>query len=194
MLSSINPFVERARNNRWWRTVTAHVAGAAGAGALVGWILGGLGAVALSTIPSTTRLAGAAVLSLVLAGFDLVGRRPPSWHRQVDEGWLTTYRGWVYGFGFGAQLGAGVLTQVTTGAVYAAGGWALAQADPVRGAVVGLLFGSTRGVMVLLGAGAGDPDRLRQLFRRLDRAERISQVATVGALMLVGVGGALVAA
>jgi hypothetical protein len=31
----------------------------------------------------------------------------PSWQRQVDERWLTTYRGWVYGAGFGFQLGAG---------------------------------------------------------------------------------------
>ncbi len=194
MLSSINPFVERARNNRWWCTVTAHVVGAAGAGSLVGALLGVMGAVALSATPTTTRLAGAAVASVALAVFDLLGRRPPSWRRQVNESWLTTYRGWVYGFGFGAQLGAGVATHVTTGAVYAAGGWAFAQADPLRGAAIGLVFGATRGVTVLSAAGAVDPERLRTLFRRVEQGETASRAVTIGTLLLVGLGGALVAA
>ena len=46
------------------------------------------------------------------------GRRLPGPRRQVDERWLHRYRGWVYGAGFGVQLGLGVATVVTTSAVY----------------------------------------------------------------------------
>ena len=36
----------------------------------------------------------------------------------MNEEWLTSYRGWVYGAGFGAQLGTGVVTIVTSPIVY----------------------------------------------------------------------------
>ena len=42
---------------------------------------------------------------------------PPFLRRQVNEDWLTNYRPWVYGGGFGWQIGAGVTTYVMTAAV-----------------------------------------------------------------------------
>ena len=47
-------------------------------------------------------------------------RRLPTTRRQVNEDWMGRYRGWVYGGAFGAQLGSGVATIVTSAAVYAA--------------------------------------------------------------------------
>ena len=42
----------------------------------------------------------------------------PGPRRQVNERWLDEYRGWVYGLGFGAQLGLGVTTVITSAATY----------------------------------------------------------------------------
>ena len=45
------------------------------------------------------------------------GFGPPFLCRQVNEAWLSKYRPWVYGGGFGWQIGAGVTTYVMTAAV-----------------------------------------------------------------------------
>ena len=47
------------------------------------------------------------------------GRGPAAGpHRQVNERWLDAYRPWVYGAGFGFQIGTGLATYITTAAVY----------------------------------------------------------------------------
>src|SRR5579885_2956006 len=112
MLSSISPLGERARNSRWWVTTTAYLMGSL-AGGLA---LGGLAALAGPALPlavRTSRWSLAVVALLCFAGLVLDPRGTasvPSWRRQVDERWLTAYRGWVYGLGFGAQLGFGLVT------------------------------------------------------------------------------------
>src|SRR4051812_13372293 len=118
MLASIHPLGERARGQNFAVTVTAYVVGSVAGAAAFGALLGGIGAAAFDGGHDALRLgllAGAAVLAAIV---DRSGRRIPSWHRQVNEDWLTQYRGWVYGVGFGVQLGIGVLTIVTTAAVY----------------------------------------------------------------------------
>ena len=55
MLSSIHPLGERARQGRWGRTVISFTIGSVVAGVLVGALLGGLGALLLSS-PTTTTL------------------------------------------------------------------------------------------------------------------------------------------
>ena len=50
----------------------------------------------------------------------MFGSRVPGPRRQVDENWLATYRGWVYGAGFGAQLGVAFATIVTASATWIA--------------------------------------------------------------------------
>ena len=42
----------------------------------------------------------------------------PIHRRQVNERWLDQYRSWVYGSGFGWQIGNGLSTYITTAAVY----------------------------------------------------------------------------
>jgi hypothetical protein len=66
----------------------------------------------------------------------------PSSHRQVNEDWLGRYRGWVYGSGFGLQLGAGVATIVTSATVYLT----LVAEFLVGSALVGALIGATFGI------------------------------------------------
>src|SRR5258706_11051335 len=107
MLSSITPFGERGRNNRFGVTTTFFVAGAVGGGVALGATVGLLGLLAVPDRP-TAILVTLAALALIGAMLDAraFGVRLPTIRRQVDERWLQRYRGWVYGIGFGAQLGA----------------------------------------------------------------------------------------
>ena len=61
------------------------------------------------TCRATPRSAILAVLALVAAAVDggVFGFRPPFFRRQVNEDWLPRYRGWLYGVGFGWQVGVG---------------------------------------------------------------------------------------
>ena len=116
MLSSISPLGEQARSSRWWVTTAAYLIGSLAGGLVLGGLAGLLG----SALPAPWRaspwaLGLAAALLLLGLALDLAagGRKLPSWRRQVDEQWLTRYRGWVYGIGFGAQLGFGLVTIIT---------------------------------------------------------------------------------
>jgi hypothetical protein len=106
-----------------------------------------------------------AALALLAAVSDLRGR-PPSVHRQVDETWLTSYRDWVHGAGFGFQLGLGAVTVVTSASLYLTWLFELVLARPVASAVVGAVFGLTRALPLLTTAGAHDPTALRAAHRR----------------------------
>src|SRR5687767_4471958 len=114
MLGSISPVGEASRGQRWWLTATAYTVASLLAGAAMGLLLGLLGAALFSAVDASTAMR-LGVLALVLVAGALLdsgvlGWRLPSWRRQVDERWLTTYRGWIYGAGFGFQLGTGVVT------------------------------------------------------------------------------------
>src|SRR4051794_16357363 len=103
MLTSISPLGERARGNRWSVTVAAYLLGSLLGGAALGALLGAVGELLLGPLPLI-----AAGVCVAAAAADLAGLLPRG-SRQVDETWLNRYRGWVYGFGFGAQLGVGVV-------------------------------------------------------------------------------------
>lgn len=195
MLASINPLGERARNSRWWITVTAFSIAATLSGAAVGAGVATLGALALRSVPAAARLAGVAVVSAIALAIETrsVGVRLPSPRRQVDEEWLPRYRGWLYGAGFGAQLGIGFATIVSTPAVHAAFAAAVFTASPAAGAAIGAAFGAARSAPLLLARRvrtSQDAVALDAALRRLDRPARN---ATVIAEMAVGVV-ALVAA
>lgn len=191
MLASIHPLGERVRNNRWWLTATAHVLGSAVGGTISGALLGSLGRLALVGVPDRVWLVIA--VCAVGAAVDLRRRRPP-WpvRRQVDDGWLPRYRGWVYGAGFGFQLGLGVVTTVTTAAVPAAWLLALLSGSPAVGAVVGLAFGLSRGLPVLATAGVDTPARLWSFQRRFQAGAATARWATVGTLAGLALVGAVV--
>lgn len=184
MLSSIHPLGERARNQRFGVTVGWYLAGSLLGGILVGTIGGSLGYL----LPAGEwRLVAAVAVGLTGATLDLLGRRPPSVHRQVDENWLSRYRGWVYGLGFGLQLGSGVVTIVTTAAVYATVAMTVLIGSIPLGALIGSVFGLARGLVILSARRAGDHETLRSLMRDL-------QAGLPGARVFVVVAQALVAA
>jgi hypothetical protein len=95
--------------------------------------------------------------------------RVPGPRRQVNERWLDEFRGWVYGAGFGAQLGLGVTTVVSSAATYVAFLAAFLVAGPAPGALVVGVFGLIRGLTPLAAARVRRPDQLRALHVRLER-------------------------
>jgi hypothetical protein len=193
MLSSIHPLGERARHNRWSVTVGAFALAATGGGAALGALCGALG-LALRPLPGRVVAALALMGSAVALAADLRlrGLRLPHWRRQVDEDWLDTYRGWVYGAGFGAQLGVGFATVITTGAVHLTFLLALLTRSPLAGAAVGAAFGLGRGLSLLAGRRARAPDSLRRLHVRLDGRRRVAGRVTAATLAAVGLGAVVV--
>jgi MFS family permease len=170
MLASITPLGERSRGFSWPLTAFAFAFGAVVAGVLAGAAGGAVGSLA----PGGTWRSVVALAVLVAAvGFDAtpLGRSLPSTRRQVNEDWMTRYRGWVYGLAFGGQLGVGLATVVTSAAVYAAALGALLSGTTVAGAAVGAAFGGTRAVSLLPARGARDASGLVRLHRELARFE-----------------------
>src|ERR1039458_3408232 len=121
MLASITPLGERSRGFSWSVTATAFAIGAVTAGAAAGAAVAAVG----SLLPAGTAWrTGALLVALAVAvAYDAspLRSRLPTSRRQVNEDWLTRYRGWVYGVAFGAQLGVAVGTLVTPAAIYAKG-------------------------------------------------------------------------
>jgi len=201
MLASIHPLGERARRSRWGLTVTAYLLGSVAGGAGAGAALGAVGSVLVALLPGAGAVrAWSVALACVLAAAVEVragGLRLPTVRRQVDEDWLTRYRGWVYGAGFGFQLGLGAVTIVTTAGVYLAWALALLSGSVGRGAAVGVAFGAARAAPILAMGRVQRPDQLRRLHRGLQRwagvAARISAatMAVVAAVAVaVGAGAA----
>jgi hypothetical protein len=195
MLSSIHPLGERSKGNRFGLTATAHVIGAALGGAALGVLLGALALGLEAVLGGRARLGLLLAVVAVAAVLELARRRPPSWRRQVNEDWLTAYRGWVYGGGFGLQLGAAVVTIVTSPLTYVMVAAALLGGSFVGAVAVATTFGLVRGLTILAAARVRDPDGLVRLHRGLawagPRVARASSLAMVACA--VGVGGALVA-
>lgn len=171
MMGSITPLGQRARGYRFWPTATAYVASSAVAGLLVGAILGVVGlplAPALSWSARIGILVAVTALGLA-ADLRLGGLRLPTVHRQVNEEWMLRYRGPVYGAGFGFQLGLGVVTIVTTSAIYATLVAELLAGDVLVAALIGLAFGTARALPMLAVAGVREPRQLGRVQVALAR-------------------------
>lgn len=197
MLSSISPLGERARATRWGTTVTAYLVGST----LGGLALGLLTALLGSAVPVEARTSApvtvlVAVVLLVLGALDVLAARGrarlPSWQRQVDERWLGEYRGWVYGVGFGVQLGFGLVTIITSATVY---GLVLVSAwsgDLRAGLLLGGTFGLVRALPVLATRHADEPVSLRRLLASVERWTRPAERVAAGTLAVAGAAVAAV--
>jgi hypothetical protein len=198
MLTSITPLGERGRGFRWGATLSFMLLGSTLGGAAVGVLLGLLGDATVGSAIGTSAewrlyllaaLLGAAfVIDLGVGGLAI-----PTIRRQVDERWLNAYRGWVYGFAFGAQLGAGVITIVSTASVYVtfAACWLAGAALP--GLAIGAVFGVAR-VATMFGARrVRDPGALQALGRRLRRWARPARRATLAGELALALAAVLAA-
>lgn len=189
MLSSINPLGERARRNRFGVTAAWYLLGSVLGGLAAGSAWGYLG----SLLPEGRwRVVGVIAVALAGAILDLTGVEPPSIHRQVDEDWLGRYRGWVYGLGFGFQLGLGVVTIVTTASIYATFIIIALIGSPPLGALIGSIFGVSRALMITRVAHVRDPGSLRGVMRELQGGIKVANLLAVSAQMIAVVAAGLV--
>ena len=196
MLSTITPIAERGRNHRYYATATWFVLGAVLGGATLGLgtALLALGAGALD-LSATEALGVSAVLAAVSIASDLKlgGFRLPSHTRQVNEAWLDQFRSWVYGSGFGWQIGVGLATYVTTAAVYLMIAMAALTGDPAVAFLLMTGFGFVRGLAVLMGRRLTTPERMLALHRRLAELLPTAQRAIVlvqAAVLAIAAGAA----
>jgi len=184
MLASLTPLGERSRGFSWKLTYGAFAVGAVAAGSVGGTLLALLG----SLLPSSSGwregvLAGVLVTALVIDATPLRTRLPRT-KRQVNEDWMATYRGWVYGAGFGAQLGLGFITLVACAAIYATFATEVLSGSAGAGAAIGAVFGATKALSLLPAVTARDHASLLVLHRRLLSLERGSERAVVAGELL----------
>ena len=188
MLSSITPFGERSRGARFAWTSAWFLAGA-GVGGLT---LGGIASILTLSVraafdvsrSSGSRLTGGLAVGVVCMAVAAIGAATdlglfgdvlPVLRRQVDDGWMSRFRPWVYGAGFGWQIGFGFATYVMTAGIAVTVAFAIAAgvaANSVYETVlICVVFGFARGATVFIVAGASTPRRLRQVHRDLERLE-----------------------
>ena len=200
MLSTITPLAERGRGRRFASTAAWFVVGA-----VVGGLTLGAGAALLARAVHATGLSVTAavaiggVAALITAASDLrtFGVALPNHPRQVNERWLDQYRSWIYGVGFGWQIGVGLSTYIMTAAVYLVIVLSALTASPVTALAIGGLFGLVRGLAILLASGITSPARLRSFHRRFAawaepvRRTVIGVQLAVAVVAITAVGGAL---
>lgn len=188
MLSTITPLAERGRGHRYRSTATWFVAGAVAGGATLGLVGAALAAlVGVLDGSAAAALGVAAVLAVVTAASDLrlFGLHLPINPRQVNELWLGQFRSWVYGAGFGWQIGAGFTTYIMTGAVYLTVAMAALTGRPLTAFVICVAFGTVRGLAILLGATITSPERLVAFHRRFDALAEPVRIAVIGTQLAV---------
>jgi MFS family permease len=192
MLSTITPFGERARGHRYGATSAWFVVGAALGGLALGAVAAGTAFLVAAVGVSAVVLGGIGLgttLVVLVSDTGLAGHRLPVHHRQVNERWLDAYRPWVYGAGFGCQIGCGLATYVTTAAVYLTVVLAGLSGRSGAALAVGVAFGLVRGAAVLLTRRVGTPAALLAFHQRFtawrpwaDRAVGASLAASAAAL------------
>jgi MFS family permease len=189
MLSTMTPLAERARGHRYSVTTAWFVAGAVSGGACLGLLMAALAAGVHGVRPGPVLEGLVAVGgALVAAASDarLAGFGLPVHHRQVNERWLDQFRPWVYGAGFGWQIGTGLATYIKTAAVYLMILLAALTGDPVVALSVGLSFGLVRGLAVFLGSGITSSDRLAGFHRRFAEFDSTTVGGVVAMEVTVG--------
>ena len=190
MLSTITPLAERARGHRYTRTAAWFVGGSVLGGASLGLVMAALAVGVRATGADAALLATAACAASVLAAAAdarLGGFHLPVHHRQVNERWLDQFRPWVYGAGFGWQIGAGLVTYIKTAALYLMIVLAALTADPWVALSIGVLFGLVRGLAVLLGRRITTAQALTAFHRRFTGAWPVMLGVAVASEMAVAV-------
>ena len=169
MLSSITPFGERGRGHRFSTTCSWFVLGAVAGGLVRGGVAAVLAAAVYASGATAVAIGVVALAATLVVGVSdsgLVAARIPVHFRQVNERWLDAYRPWVYGAGFGFQIGCGLATYITTAAVYLTVVLAALAGSPALAVVVGATFGLVRGLAVTLTRKVQTPTGLLAFHQR----------------------------
>lgn len=182
MLATITPLAERGRGHRFRTTATWFVLGSVLGGASLGVVMALVAAAVGALGASGTELATVAVVAgaiTLAADARIGGFRLPVHYRQVNERWLDQFRPWVYGAGFGWQIGAGLATYIKTCAVYLMIVLAALTGNPEVGLLVGMTFGLVRGLAVFLGRHITNRTALAEFHRRFMASDRYALAAVV---------------
>jgi hypothetical protein len=190
MLSSITPMTEAGRGNRFSSTARWFLVGGIVGGLSLGALAAGAAALlSLAGLSVEARWGIGALLALATAAIDLgaFGIELPIFKRQVNDAWLRRYRSWVYGAGFGWQIGFGVATYIMTAGVFLTIGLAVLGASPVVAVGIGATFGLVRGSAVYLGRSATTPAALGAVHARLDALGPAARLAALVVQLLAAV-------
>jgi hypothetical protein len=169
MLATVTPLAEHGRGHRYRTTATWFVAGGLAGGASLGLGMAALALGVRGVAPSAVTVAVVAGVAAILAAASdarLGGFHLPFHRRQVNERWLDQFRPWVYGAGFGWQIGTGLVTYIKSAALYLMIVLAALTASPATALAIGALFGLTRGLAVLLGRNITSAATLASFHRR----------------------------
>ena len=153
----------------------------------VGWCCAGGFGRGVADLSGEATAIGAAAIGAAAAAVDggVLGLRLPTSRRQVDPGWLGAYRGWVYGAGYGLQLGMGVTTIMSTALVPAAFALASLTSSAPAGAAVGAAFGLFRALPLLKGRRLTDAGQLRSFHQQMASADGIAGRAATATAVLI---------
>lgn len=183
MLSTITPLGEAGRGTPYATSAAWFVGGAVVGGTCLGGTLAGVAAlVAAAGGASPGLVAGlVALAALAAAASDtrLGGMQLPFHRRQVNELWLDRFRPWVYGAGFGWQIGTGLATYVTSAGVYLMIALAALTGAPWVALAIGAIHGTARGMGVLVSARVKTPDDLLLLHRHISSLAPAAQCAVL---------------
>ena len=196
MLSTITPLAEAGRGHSFRSTSVWFVIGSVAGGLTLGGLMAAI-AVSVAALGVTTpvalwMVAGAALIGAASDG-RVAGFRLPGHDRQVNERWLDQYRSWVYGGGFGWQIGVGLATYIMTAGVYLLILMGGLTAGPWIAIALGGLFGLVRGLAVYLAAGIDSGEKLLAFHERFESwREPVRQsMIVVQALVAVVAAGAI---
>lgn len=181
MAETITPVVHGGKRKPYLSSALLHVAGATVTAALLGVVLGAVGALAQAPWEGTVpALAVVAAVYFAREAFSVPVPLPDR-KRQVPEWWRTFFSPAVAAFLYGAGLGVGVLTYLSFGTFAAVMAGAVASGDPSLGLLVCAPFGLGRGLAVVAVTWRGIPvDRLDAVAE--SAGPRLVNAATLGAL------------
>ncbi len=185
--AQIHPLGESSRGNIWGVTITAFTVGSMGAGAALCALLAWLGSALLPGMSATTTLIITAVLAVLAGLLDLSPVKPLTPRRQVNQDWIGHFRGWVYGLGFGVQLGVGFTVFVMSWGYYAMLAAAFLSRSILAGVLMGAVFGFGRGLLLFPSRWITTPDKLFRFHRRLMDVKGAVFTSTAVVTVVVGV-------
>jgi hypothetical protein len=140
----------------------------------------------LTTRQTATIALGAAIVTAA-SDVGLGGFRLPIHHRQVNERWLDQFRPWVYGAGFGWQIGTGLSTYIVTAAVYLMMVLSVLTGQVWLAVGMGALFGLVRGLSVCLGRQITSSQSLQRFHHRFQELGPLVRRITITVQLLVAV-------
>ncbi|CAN5783480.1 hypothetical protein BH23ACT4_BH23ACT4_05540 [soil metagenome] len=182
--AQIHPLGERSRGNVWGVTMAAFTVGSMAAGAALSSLLGLVGGALFDFGDSALWIVGG--LALTAGALDLSPLKPWTPRRQVNENWIGRYRGWVYGTGFGMQLGVGFAVFVMSWGYWAMLAIAFVSGSAAIGALLGATFGVGRGLLLLLSRRSTTTERLHSFHRTMMRYKTVVFRATGAATAAAG--------